>query len=478
MHFNNIIKNGRYTQFVAANAVNILTISAGASMAWTSPVLAKLAKDKSYSPFPRHITSPEAMWMGALVSLGTAVGPFICAFSTNKIGMKQTLLWSALPSLVGWILTASATTIMQLLVARFILGIACSVVFSVAPSYVSEIADNTFRGTLGALLQLTLTIGMLLVYCIGPYTSYVVFTTICGIIPIIFAICFIPMPDSPYCCASKGKLDKAKASLVRLRDRSADEIDKEVKQIQADVEAAKDGSYRELLCSGTQKLPLFLGIGLAVFFQLSGVTAVLIYAESLFEQTASSLSPDVMAMIMGAIQTFAALITPFIFDRCGRKSLLIFSGAGMTIAMGTFGAYFYIIENNLMNADSLTSIPMGCIAAFIFTNSIGFGGAIWVVISEIFPGHLRAHASAICTSICFVTAFVIALTFDDLQALLKNSGTFGLYAFFCALSVIFVAVFLPETRGLSFEEIQKKLKTKFKSNVVDVGHDNPAMERH
>ncbi|XP_026477535.1 facilitated trehalose transporter Tret1-like [Ctenocephalides felis] len=299
MHFNNIIKNGRYTQFVAANAVNILTISAGASMAWTSPVLAKLAKDKSYSPFPRHITSPEAMWMGALVSLGTAVGPFICAFSTNKIGMKQTLLWSALPSLVGWILTASATTIMQLLVARFILGIACSVVFSVAPSYVSEIADNTFRGTLGALLQLTLTIGMLLVYCIGPYTSYVVFTTICGIIPIIFAICFIPMPDSPYCCASKGKLDKAKASLVRLRDRSADEIDKEVKQIQADVEAAKDGSYRELLCSGTQKLPLFLGIGLAVFFQLSGVTAVLIYAESLFEQTASSLSPDVMAMIMG-----------------------------------------------------------------------------------------------------------------------------------------------------------------------------------
>ncbi|XP_026477532.1 facilitated trehalose transporter Tret1-like [Ctenocephalides felis] len=274
------------------------------------------------------------------------------------------------------------------------------------------------------------------------------------------------------------KLDKAKASLVRLRDRSADEIDKEVKQIQADVEAAKDGSYRELLCSGTQKLPLFLGIGLAVFFQLSGVTAVLIYAESLFEQTASSLSPDVMAMIMGAIQTFAALITPFIFDRCGRKSLLIFSGAGMTIAMGTFGAYFYIIENNLMNADSLTSIPMGCIAAFIFTNSIGFGGAIWVVISEIFPGHLRAHASAICTSICFVTAFVIALTFDDLQALLKNSGTFGLYAFFCALSVIFVAVFLPETRGLSFEEIQKKLKTKFKSNVVDVGHDNPAMERH
>uniref|UniRef100_A0A6M2DRX6 Putative permease of the major facilitator superfamily protein n=1 Tax=Xenopsylla cheopis TaxID=163159 RepID=A0A6M2DRX6_XENCH len=446
MHFNNVLKNGRCTQFVAANTVNILTISAGASMAWSSPVLAKLTKDKSYSPFPRDITSPESMWMGALVSLGTAVGPFICALSTERIGMKRTLLLSALPSLFGWILTASATSIAQLLVARFILGLACSVVFSVAPSYVSEISDSKIRGTLGALLQVTLTIGMLLAYCIGPYTSYVVFTSICGIIPLIFAVCFVFMPDSPYCCASKGKLEEARSCLVRLRDKAPDQIDEEVKQIQAEVEADKNGSYRELLCSGTQNLPLFLGIGLAVFFQLSGVTAVLIYAETLFEKTASSMSPDIMAIIMGVVQTFAALITPFIFDRFGRKILLIFSGVGMAVTMGTFGAYFYIIENKLINEESLTYIPLGCIVGFIFTNSIGFGGAIWVVISEIFPGHLRAFATAVCTSICFVAAFIIALTFDDLERLLKSSGTFWLYAVFCALSAVFVEIFLPETR--------------------------------
>ncbi|XP_026461308.1 facilitated trehalose transporter Tret1-like [Ctenocephalides felis] len=417
------MKKGRFMQYVATICANISSFGIGAAFSWSSPVLARLG-NKNYSPFSSPVEPYFAMMLAALVCLGIAIGPFPLAYMAEKIGRKKTILWMAAPTLISWILIVVATSIYQVLVARFLIGLSGSVVFSIVPRYVAEIAEDDNRGGLGSLLQVFV-LGMLYSYCVGPFCSYQWFCIACCIIPVVLILTFIWMPESPYYYAAKGNEEGTLKCLMRIRGKTKEEAEREAGQIKSMVQEMSNnaGTYKELFSNKEQRWPLCIMTGLAVSIPLSGATAVQIYAEPIFQRTNTDLSPAFLAIIIGT-------------KLCPSCPLPV---------------HTLVVQQNGQEDPAFDF--------FCRINHItGFGGITWVIMSEIFPGHLISKAMAVGASTCNFFAFVVSLMFSQVETWLTPGGLFWLFCIFCLLAFVFVLFTVPETRGLSFAQIQEKLK--------------------
>lgn len=217
--------------------------------------------------------------------------------------------------------------------------------------------------------------------------------------------------------------------------------------------------------------PLVIGIMLMIFQQMTGINAIMFYAENIFEQ-AHFKESDLASVIVGLIQVVFTGVAALIMDKAGRKVLLIISGVAMAISTTAFGVYFYLMTKvhsttslSLLVLDlqstageephaDLAWLALASMAVFITGFALGWGPIPWLVMSEIFPSKARGVASAVCVLTNWTMAFIVTKNFKDMMVLLTSAGTFWLFACMCIANVIFTMAFIPETKGKTLEQIE------------------------
>ncbi|XP_030754387.1 facilitated trehalose transporter Tret1-2 homolog, partial [Sitophilus oryzae] len=442
-------------------SVNLITFSGGGSWSWTSPMIPKLSStDPEINPLPKPTTTFEESWIAALMNLGAVIGPFAGGACAGKFGKKKALLIMALPMMASHILCTIALNVYFFLAARFLMGLGVGTIFAVVPAYVGDIAEDRNRGTLCSVLGVCNSLGILLMYIVGPFLSVRLFNFL-NIIPLaLFYIIFgYFMPDSPYDAVKKGNRTYAEEILMKLRGKSSGDVEKELLYITEIIEAnsnSVDNGLSAILKSKSLTKGLIISNGLMLFQQLSGICAVLGYMQSIFEVSGSSIPPIYSAMIIGTVQLISNSASAQLVDVAGRKMLLIISHVFSGISLVALGAYFFLKQLD-QNVDFLGWLPITSLVIFIISYNLGLANMPWVVLSELFPSNVKAIASVITSFSCFFLSFVITMCFPFLSASLGMAGSFWVFAIFLTCGFVFCITLLPETKGKSVLEIKNIL---------------------
>ncbi|KAJ8686226.1 hypothetical protein QAD02_022020 [Eretmocerus hayati] len=440
-------------------SANLCILSSGAMMGWTSPVLGYMAKDDDRNPLDSPISDVDSSWVGSLMTVGAIAGSLVAGYMGEKLGRKRSLLFSAVPYTIGWILIATAGSLMQLLIARFIFGIALAIDFTIVPMYCGEIAETSIRGVLGSFLQLFVTLGLLFSYSIGPFVSYTVMWIACSVLPIIFFVCFMFMPESPYFLLSQGARVEASEALARLRGKSTSGVKRELEEMQVSVDQAfaTEVSMLDLIRIKANFKALLFTCAAVSFQQFSGINVVLFYSEKIFSAAGTTLDPAICTIIIGVVQVCASGVTPIVVDMLGRRLLLIASGIGTAIGTGVLGLYFKLLSDDERQVADLGWLPIASLVLFMCLYCVGWGPLPWAIMGEMFSAEVKAKASSITVLVCWTLAFFITKYFNNIATAFGNHVAFWIFTVCCIVSVTFVVFLLPETKGKSLQQIQDEL---------------------
>lgn len=436
--------------------MNIVSFSVGTALTWTSPMMDKLIKNGTDSPFDYTISDEEQSWISSSFNLGAAVAPFIFGNLVDRIGRKYTILGTGIPLLIGYLMMAFAKSVVCFYIARFLSGLGGGGVFNVVPVYIAEIADEHNRGIISSLLNIILCGGMLFTYILGPYVSVMVFNIVLAIFPCIFLVSFFLIgSESPYYYIKKGKCDKAQRVLQKFRG-SASNVESEVNMIRKTIIEDGEGTFLDIFRSKALKKAFVITIGLMFFQQSSGIIAVLYYAQNIFSQAKVELDPAICSMIVGAVQFVATFTTPLFIEKLGRKKLLLLSAVGMFLSEAPLGVYSLLKDKNY-DVSSVSVLPIICLIVYIVVYNLGFGPLPWTVMGELYPTKVKSAATVFATFTCWTLAFLVAKFFSTIVAGVGLGAAFLVFTSCCGISILFSYFFMIETKGKSLREVQDEL---------------------
>ena len=398
----------------------------------------------SSDAFHGSVVMAMALW-------GTVAGALFGAFPTQRLGRKKTLLWVGVFYSVSAIGSALANDPFSFAIFRFIGGLGVGVSTIAAPAYISEIAPAKDRGRLVGLYQFSLVFGILLAFVSNYLLSGIgenAWRWMMGVeaFPAIFytLLCF-RIPRSPRWLISKGLLDEAKTIFMQIDPEGS--FDQLVSEIN---ENSNKTSSEESIFDKKYRFPLKLAFLVAFFNQLSGINAFLYYAPRIFEEGGLGESTSLLSSIgIGVTNLIFTFIGISLIDKLGRKSLMYYGSFGYIISLSLVACAFFFNWGGLL-------IPV-FLFLFIAAHAIGQGAIIWVYISEIFPNHLRNSGQSFGVSVHWVLAAIIPSFVPLLFASIGPGVVFSIFAIFMVFQLIFVHYMMPETRGISLEELSKKL---------------------
>ncbi|XP_018320194.1 facilitated trehalose transporter Tret1-like [Agrilus planipennis] len=455
------LRNRGY-QLAAVMSCSIASFAVGLILTWTSPVFPKLNNSTGIlddNPFDAPITTEEQSWIASFLSCGAIFGPFVAGFLVDRIGRKWTLVCaSGVPLTAAFLMLAFGRTPVVYYVARFIGGLGMGVVFTALPMYIGEISEAPIRGTMASFFNIFMVSGELASYALGPYIPIMWFSIICAIFPAAFVILFSLFPDSPHYYISKNNIPAAESSLAKLRGTDTAGIKKEFAVIKESVEndMKNRGTIADVIKNRGLRKALLICLGLVTLQQLSGIQTVLTYVTNIFNASGSSMDSDISSLIVGIVQFATGFTTPVFVDRLGRKMLFLISAVGMVISEVPLGVYFYLEEND-HDVSNIGWLPVVSMIAYIITYNFGFGPLPWTVMGEVFPANVKAAASTITASFCWIMGFVVVRFFGNLQDAVGLGMTYWIFSAFCFVAIFFTLFFVIETKGKTFAEIQEIL---------------------
>ncbi|KAG4140254.1 hypothetical protein ERO13_D06G006651v2 [Gossypium hirsutum] len=343
-----------------------------------------------------------------------------------------------------------------LYMGRLLEGFGVGIISYTVPVYIAEIAPQNLRGSLGSVNQLSVTLGIMLAYLLGLFVEWRILAVL-GILPctiLIPGLFFIP--ESPRWLAKMGMTEDFETSLQVLRGFDAD-ISIEVNEIKRSVASTTRRTTIRFADLKERRywFPLMVGIGLLMLQQLSGINGVLFYSSTIFE-AAGVKSSNAATFGVGAIQVIATAVTTWLVDKAGRRVLLIVSSFGMTLSLLVVAVSFFL--KDVVSSDSSVYSIMGILSvvgvvAMVVTFSLGMGAIPWVIMSEILPINIKGLAGSIATLSNWFFAWVVTMT-ANLLLDWSSGGTFTIYMVVSAFTIVFVTLWVPETKGRTLEEIQ------------------------
>ncbi|KAG4140252.1 hypothetical protein ERO13_D06G006651v2 [Gossypium hirsutum] len=384
--------------------------------------------------------------------------------------VSESLMIAAIPNIIGWLAISFARDSSFLYMGRLLEGFGVGIISYTVPVYIAEIAPQNLRGSLGSVNQLSVTLGIMLAYLLGLFVEWRILAVL-GILPctiLIPGLFFIP--ESPRWLAKMGMTEDFETSLQVLRGFDADisiEVN-EIKGVKRNLTSTTRASMRSV-ASTTRRttirfadlkerrywFPLMVGIGLLMLQQLSGINGVLFYSSTIFE-AAGVKSSNAATFGVGAIQVIATAVTTWLVDKAGRRVLLIVSSFGMTLSLLVVAVSFFL--KDVVSSDSSVYSIMGILSvvgvvAMVVTFSLGMGAIPWVIMSEILPINIKGLAGSIATLSNWFFAWVVTMT-ANLLLDWSSGGTFTIYMVVSAFTIVFVTLWVPETKGRTLEEIQ------------------------
>ncbi|XP_041098556.1 solute carrier family 2, facilitated glucose transporter member 8 isoform X2 [Polyodon spathula] len=463
------VQNGKL--YLATFAAVLGPLSFGFVLGYSSPAIPDLQR---ISDPDLRLGNEEASWFGSVVTLGAALGGVVGGWVVDKIGQKLSLMMCSIPFVVGFTIIISAQSIWMLYLGRVLTGLASGMTSLIVPLYIAETAHTRVRGMLGSCVQLMVVTGIMGAYIAGLVLDWRWLAVVCSVPPALMLVLMCFMPETPRYLLTQNRRAEACAALRFLR---GPDVDHEWECRQIEDSSAERGSRLQLqdLQKPAIYKPFIIGVLMMFLQQMTGINAIMFYAQTIFEE-ANFKNSIVATAIVAAVQVVFTAVAALIMDRAGRKVLLIVSGVTMAISTGVFGVYFKLIAADPGNSSihglhlfatqspggpiegALVWLALGSMGMFIAGFALGWGPIPWLVMSEIFPAKARGFASGACVLTNWGSAFIITKEFHDLLNLLTNSGTFWLFSGFCVLSVLFTAFFVPETKGRSLEQIEERFR--------------------
>ncbi|XP_032589789.1 facilitated trehalose transporter Tret1 isoform X2 [Drosophila grimshawi] len=443
------------SQVLAALSVSLGSLVVGFSSAYTSPALVSMT-DRNLTSF--DVSTEDASWVGGIMPLaglagGIAGGPLI-----EYLGRRNTILATAVPFIISWLLIACAVNVPMVLSGRFLAGFCVGIASLSLPVYLGETVQPEVRGTLGLLPTAFGNIGILLCFIAGTYMDWSMLAFLGGALPVPFLILMFLIPETPRWYVSRGREERARKALVWLRGVEAD-VEPELKGLmrsQADADRqATHNTMLELLKRSNLK-PLSISLGLMFFQQLSGINAVIFYTVQIFKDAGSTLDGNVCTIIVGTVNFIATFIGILLIDRAGRKILLYVSNIAMILTLFVLGGFFYCKANG-MDVSNVGLLPLCCFVVYILGFSLGFGPIPWLMMGEILPAKIRGSAASVATAFNWTCTFVVTKSFLDMIKLIGAHGAFWLFGVICCIGMFFVIFCVPETQGKTLEDIERKM---------------------
>jgi sugar porter (SP) family MFS transporter len=382
---------------------------------------------------------------------GTVFGAIFGGIPTNKIGRKNTLLWIGILFFISAIGSAFANDPIIFAVFRFIGGLGVGASTIAAPAYISEIAPAKDRGKLVAFYQFNIVLGILIAFL----SNYLLRNTgenswrwmmgVQAIPSFIYTLFIFMIPKSPRWLLSKSRNEEARSVLQRMYP--GDDVEKLISEIHLDNNSV---TANENIFLKKYRTPLILAFFIAFFNQLSGINAFLYYSPRIFQEAGLGESTALLSSIgIGATNLVFTLIGVFLIDKLGRKVLMYIGSIGYIISLSLVAMAFFLHWQGM-------AVPI-FLFLFIASHAIGQGAVIWVFISEIFPNHLRASGQAFGSTTHWILAAIIPSLIPFLFSTIGPGVVFLFFAIMMVFQLLFVAFMMPETKGISLEELSKKL---------------------
>ena len=401
----------------------------------------------------KYHLSPGLLGLTVAIALwGAIVGAMFAGIPGERFGRRDSLRVLATLYLVSALGCALAWGWYPLMLFRFVGGLGIGGSSVLGPMYIAEIAPAKRRGRLVGFFQFNVVFGILLAYFSNYMIALMHFGAIewrwmLGVAAIpaaLFLLMLFGIPQSPRWLAGKRRVEEAREVLQLVGEENSEQ---EVEDI---LESMHLERAKEPLFSRKYRLPIFLAVTVGIFNQLAGINAILYYLNDIFARAGfSALSGDIQAVAVGATNLVFTVIAMSVIDRLGRKTLLLVGSVGTAVCLAGVAAIFFTSQHENL----LVWLLMGYIAFFAFSQ----GAVIWVYISEVFPNRVRAKGQSLGSASNWFTNSLISGIFPLMAA---SSGAYP-FVFFSLMMVLqfFVVLFVyPETKGLSLEEMQRKLR--------------------
>ncbi len=401
----------------------------------------------------------DSFWHGWCMSSalwGTVIGALLGGWPTERYGRRKTLLWVGALYLVSAVGSGIAPDKWFFMVSRFIGGLGIGVATVAAPLYISEISPAQSRGRLAGMFQFNIVFGILVAFVsnfllrkyMDPGTAWRWMLGVEAFPAAIYSILCFTLPESPRWLIVHGGQRERGKEVFRQINPAMPEGDLEA--LVASVAAsAGDKAQSARFFTRRLRVPIMLAFLIAFFNQLSGINAVLYFAQRIFEWTGLGEQAAMLQSVgIGVTNLIFTYVGLWLIDKLGRRTLLYIGSVGYILSLGACAVAFHL--------ESYRIVPF-CIFAFIASHAIGQGAVIWVFISEIFPNRHRAAGQALGCFTHWFFAASLTLAFPRMAEALHPASIFGFFCFMMVLQLIWVRTMVPETKGVPLEEMQQRI---------------------
>ncbi|XP_075235598.1 facilitated trehalose transporter Tret1-like isoform X2 [Lycorma delicatula] len=454
-----LLNNGAVHQYMAGITCSITLAIMNSAIDWSAPAIPKIRNNETQL----KLTDSEISWMVSSLYIGNLIGPIPAGYLMDLFGRKTTLLYASLFPIVSWVTMLIAKYPYQVYFARLLFGIKIGFIYTIVPNYIAEISEPKIRGSLSSSMQIMSNVAAIYEYSIGPYVSYEILIYASLLIPLVFVLTFIWMPESPYHSVMINKDNKAKKTLTWLHcNKSEEEIEKQLTIIKYSVKEQMKSkpTFKVLISTKGNVKALIIAILISIGQRLTGIGALMAYSSvTIPENSIPNFAKNQCVTLLGIIWFLTSVSSTYIVYRHKRRTLLIISGIGCGSSTLLASIWFFVEEKTTYSdfSDKIRWLPYISFILHAIFYAIGVGPIGASLRGELFPANIKGNASAICSISLAITSFMITKSYlivANYYGMYLNFLFFGLS---CFAIVIFTEFYVIETYGKSLQEIQDEL---------------------
>ncbi|KAF5305832.1 hypothetical protein FQR65_LT07571 [Abscondita terminalis] len=425
-------------------------VDSGLNEGWSSFALPKLLSNSSSAP----LSEDEGSWIASFYPLGTMCGSIISVLTLDAWGRKTMLLVGALPYCITWLVIASTRSAWILCVARFLAGTSEGIIFSCVPLFLAEVSDPKIRGFLITGSSTVCIFGIFLINFLGEFFNIAQVAYICLALVIGVCLCLL-VPESPYFYLIKQDYNKAKL-VMSMYNKTAnfDVVQKSL------IEQRNGGKFLELFTDASNRKSLCLIVACRVLQQLTGSVSFIFYAQTVFRECQNDISPIIFVSVYYLLQIIMMIINGVTVDRIGRRPLLIASTTIVTFALLIASVYFTLQNMTQLNVADYFWFPVVALFLYIIGYTLGLQNVLYIIVSEIFPLHVKSGAMAMFNASYGISAMLILKYFQFTKDKFGMHVPFITYTICSLCSLPLFALCIPETKRKTLEDIEQSIRSK------------------